>query len=214
MRRKILFGLLILLCTLLGYLFAWPVPIDPVAWDAPPNPGLTGAFAVNTALASAERLSVLPWHAPEDTIVDSQGRIYASMLEGRILRFPATGGAPEVFAETGGRPLGLAFDAQGNLIVADALRGLLSIDAAGKVTLLTDMAEDVPIRYADDLDIAADGRIFFSDASTKYGAHLGGSYEASTLDLNEHGGHGRLLIYDPRDGTTKVAAKGLQFANG
>lgn len=45
------------------------------------------------------------------------------------------------------------------------------------------------LRFADDVDVAADGKIYFSDASTKFGAKdSGGNYEASLLDLMEHGG--------------------------
>ena len=34
------------------------------------------------------------------------------------------------------------------------------------------------------------------------------------LDLNEHGGHGRLLVYDPATGQAKTLLDGLNFANG
>ena len=49
---------LILACVaLLGmYLAAWPVPVDPVAWQAPEDQGLTGAFAANEALAGAQAI--------------------------------------------------------------------------------------------------------------------------------------------------------------
>ena len=38
---------LILAAVVLGlaYLLFWPVPVAPVAWDAPENAGFTGAFA-------------------------------------------------------------------------------------------------------------------------------------------------------------------------
>ncbi len=41
------------------------------------------------------------------------------------------GTQPRVFANTGGRPLGLIFDREGNLIVADAIKGLLSVNKGG-----------------------------------------------------------------------------------
>ena len=41
-----------------------------------------------------------------------------------------------------------------------------------------------------------------------------GTYEASLLDLMEHGGHGRLLVYDPATGVAKTLLDGLNFANG
>ena len=37
---------------------------------------------------------------------------------------------------------------------------------------------------------------------------------ASTLDIIEHGGHGRLLEWDPATRQVRVIAAGLQFANG
>ena len=100
------------------------------------------------------------------------------------------------------------------MIAADAFRGLLSIAPDGTITELAIEADGVPIRYADDVDVAADGKIYFSDASTKFVAKKWGTYEASLLDLMEHGGHGRLLVYDPATGVAKTLLDGLNFANG
>jgi hypothetical protein len=83
------------------------------------------------------------------------------------------------------------------------------------ISELSTIADGIPIRYADDVDIAADGKIYFSDASTKFGAkESGGTYEGSLLDLMEHGGHGRLLVYEPATGDTRTLLDGLTFANG
>jgi sugar lactone lactonase YvrE len=100
------------------------------------------------------------------------------------------------------------------LIAADAFRGLLSIAPDGTITELAIEADGVPIRYADDVDVAADGKICFSDASTKFVAKKRGTYEASLLALMEHGGHGRLLVYDPATGVAKTLLDGLNFVNG
>jgi hypothetical protein len=75
----------------------------------------------------------------------------------------------EPVADTKGRPLGLQHDRSGNLIVADARRGLLAITPAGQVTVLADRFENQPLKFVDDLDIAADGTIYFTDASQRYG---------------------------------------------
>lgn len=197
------------------YLLAWPVPIDPVAWKAPSDPGYTGPYEANQRLASIQILPIGDNQGPEDVALDDDGRIYASTHQGRIVRLEADGSAPENWVATGGRPLGIDFDSRGNLIVADAFRGLLSVAPDGAITELADTADGVPIGYADDVDVAADGKIYFSDASSKFGAEAsGGTYEASLLDLMEHGGHGRLLVYDPAEGRAKTLLDQLNFANG
>jgi len=201
MLKKILWSLVAVIVVIVLYFLAWPVPVDPVAWDAPANPGYTGKFARNERLKGIEVFPIGDNHGPEDIALDMQGRVYAATHEGRIVRLKADCRDPKNWVETGGRPLGIDFDGTGNLIVADAFRGLLSIAPDGTITELATIADGIPIRYADDVDVAADGKIYFSDTSTKFGAkEYGGAYEASLLDLNEHGGHGRLLVYDPATG--------------
>jgi sugar lactone lactonase YvrE len=215
MLKKILLTLVVIITAVILYFIAWPVPIVPVAWESPPNPGYTGPFAVNDRLKSIETFPIAGNHGPEDIALDAQGRIYAATHEGNIVRLNPDGSNAENWVNTNGRPLGIDFDSKGNLIVADAFRGLLSINPEGTISELSTIADGVPIRYADDLDIASDGKIYFSDASTKFGAkESGGTYEGSLLDLMEHGGHGRLLVYDPATKETKTLLDGLTFANG
>jgi sugar lactone lactonase YvrE len=162
-----------------------------------------------------ETFSLGGLHGPEDVALDSQGRIYTVSHEGWIVRLKADGTSPERWADTKGKPLGIDFDKAGNLIVADAYRGLLSISPAGVVTELAMEADGVPILYADAPAVAADGKIYFSDASTKFSAQQwGGTMEAALADLMEHGGHGRLLVYDPATRKATTLLKGLNFANG
>ena len=215
MIKKILWFLVLIIAVIILYFVAWPVPVDPVAWKAPPNPGYTGPHTVNERLKGVEKFPIAGNHGPEDIALDAQGRIYAATHEGYIVRLNPDGTGAKNWVHTKGRPLGIDFDGQGNLIVADAMRGLLSITPDGIITELATTADGVPIRFADDVDVAADGKIYFSDASTKFGAkETGDTYEASLLDLMEHGGHGRLLMYDPATGVTKTLLDGLNFANG
>lgn len=206
-KRRILLALLVLIIALLVYLLAWPVPINPVAWTPPPAPELTGVYAQNSELARTERLYV-PSFAPEDVAFDSQDRIYSGAADGRIFRFQADGTRPEVFVTTQGRPLGLIFDKDGNLIVADAVKGLLAITSDANITILSTQAEGVPFRCTNDLDVAADGTIYFTDASYKY------PLTELKADLLEHQPNGRLLAYDPRTKQTRVVLRELHFANG
>lgn len=215
MVRIVLVAIVSVVVLVVLYFVSWPVPIEPVAWNAPPNPGLTGPFAPNARLKGLETFPIGDNHGPEDIALDRQDRVYASTHEGRIVRLEADGSNPQNWVDTGGRPLGIDFDKQGNLIVADAGRGLLSITPDGTITELATMADGIAIRYADDVDVAADGKIYFSDASVKFGARQWrGTYEASLLDLMEHGGHGRLLVYDPDVGAATTLHAGLNFANG
>ncbi len=215
MLKRILWTLIIVIGVVVLYLVTWSVPIDPVAWNAPPNSGYRGPFTQNERLRGIQVLPIGDNHGPEDIALDTQGRIYASTHEGRIVRLQADGSNPENWIDTGSRPLGIAFDDKGNLIVADAFRGLLSVTPDGSITELATVTDGTPIRYANDVDVAADGKIYFSDASTKFGAKEGGeTYQASLLDLMEHGGHGRLLVFDTADGKARTLLDGLNFANG
>ncbi len=197
------------------YLLFWPVPISPQAWTPQPAPPLTGQYQQNSRLAGVERLSLgtgspVPGNgfAPEDVALDAQNRIYSGLDDGRIMRLQADGTKPEAFSNTHGRPLGLAFDPNGNLIVADAIKGLLSIAPDGSVTVLTTGADGVPFACTNDLDVAADGTIYFTDASSKF------PLSQFTADILEHGPNGRLLAYDPRTKTTRTILSHLCFANG
>ncbi|SLN30007.1 Virginiamycin B lyase [Roseovarius albus] len=200
---------------LLGYLFLWPVPVRPVAWIAPQNLGYIGEFQANDRLAKLEFIELDGRSGPEDADVGPDGLIYLAMHGGEILRI-GNDGSVTSFAQTNGRPLGIEFGADGTLFVADAYLGLLAIDRDGRVTLLANETRDgSPIRYANDLDIATDGKIYFSDASTRFGAQEnGGTLAASILDLVEHSANARVLKYDPSSKTTTVFAEGLTFANG
>jgi sugar lactone lactonase YvrE len=206
--RRFLLFLIVLVAIVLLYLLLWPVPISPQAWTPPPAPPLSGEYQQNSLLSGTERLSLGSGYAPEDVALDSENRIYAGFDDGRIIRLQADGKRPEVFSNTHGRPLGLVFDPSGNLIVADAIKGLLSIGRDGSLTVLTTEAEGVPFACPNDLDVAADGTIYFTDASYKFPLT---NYKA---DLLEHRGNGRLLVYDPRTKTTRTLMRDLCFANG
>jgi sugar lactone lactonase YvrE len=206
--RKLLLILLVLIAGLLLYLFTWPVPVTPLAWTPPPAPALAGVYAPNSKLAAIEKLNLGSGFGPEDVAIDSQDRIYGGVADGRIMRFQPDGSRPEVFANTQGRPLGLVFDSSGRLIVADARKGLLAIDHDGNVTTLSTEAGSVPFRCTNDLDIPADGTIYFTDASSKF------ALTELKADIVEHRGNGRLLAYNPGTKTTRVVLGDLYFANG
>ena len=198
-----------------AYLAAWPVPIQPVAWTAPAAPGYQGVHAPNQRLAQLNIIDLKGEVGPEHIAFGKDGKLYTTVLSGNILRMHADGSGQEVFANTGGRVLGFDFDAAGHLIAADAVKGLLSIAPDGKVTVLADKVDGDPIRYADAVVVAQNGKMYLSDASTRFAPKdWGGTFEASVLDILEQASTGRVIEYDPATRSTRVVARGISFANG
>lgn len=197
----------IVLAAAIGYVVAWPVEIDPVGWEPPPVPELVGVLAPNEALLATERLAVDQVEGPEDVALADDGRMFVGTHDGKVV-VVSPDGTVEPFADTKGRPLGLAWDLEGNLIVADTFKGLLSIAPDGTVTTLSTESDGVPYAFTDDVDVASDGRIYFTDASDRwgYGHHL--------EDILEGRANGRLLRYDPKTKTTETLLDELYFANG
>ncbi|MFP4392084.1 MAG: SMP-30/gluconolactonase/LRE family protein [Desulfohalobiaceae bacterium] len=189
------------------YLILWPAPIDPVGYEPPEPPEMTGVLEPNKVLRKAEHMGAGEFKGPEDIAVDEKGRVYAGTATGLIRRSTGSG-TVETFAETGGRPLGMEFAPDGNLIVADAWKGLLSVDSQGQVQVLSTGSQDQPFGFTDDLDVASDGTIYFTDASRKF------RQPEYILDMLEARPHGRLLRYDPGTGKTKTLMQDLYFANG
>jgi sugar lactone lactonase YvrE len=210
MMKKVIASVVLIL---VAYLALWPVDIDPVAWKAPKNPGYTGVFSQNQQLSQINRIELNGDIGPEDLALDQDGNVYFALLSGDI-KFLDTKGQIHSWVNTGGRPLGIEFDKQGNLLVADALKGLLSVSPKGDITTLVDSVEGVAINYADDVDVASNGNVYFSDASLKFHAKDYGTYGASLLDINEHGGHGRIIEYNPSTKNSTVLANDINFANG
>jgi sugar lactone lactonase YvrE len=137
------------------------------------------------------------------------------VVRGRILRMAADGTSLDVFADTGGRPLGMAFDADGRLIVADALKGLLSIAADGTQTVLLRAAPDADATFPNAVTVATNGKIYFTDSSRRFSpAAWGSTQEAAMLEVLEQSASGRVLEYDPRSGHVRVVADRLCLPNG
>jgi sugar lactone lactonase YvrE len=213
--KKAALVLAMILLALAAYLSLWPVPIEPVSWNAPSAPGYAGPHSANKLLANLKLISLGAEEGPEHIVLAKDGRLYTTVASGNILRMNPDGSALEVFANTGGRVLGFDFDAAGNLVAADAVKGLLTISPDKKITLLTNKIGTQPILYADAVAVAANSKIYLSDASTRFApAQWGGAFEASVLDILEQSATGRILEYDPATRITRIVAKGLSFANG
>ncbi|MBC3920239.1 SMP-30/gluconolactonase/LRE family protein [Undibacterium sp. CY18W] len=212
---RIILILLALLAAVLAYLLLAPVPINPVAWQATPFTGYSPPHARNEKLAALKTIAIGDETGPEHIAMGPDGHLYAAVTSGAILRMQPDGSQREVWVNTGGRVLGFMFDAAGNMIAADAFRGLLSIAPDRQITVLADKVGDSPILYADAVVVAKSGKMYFTDASQRFGAReSGGTFHASVLDILEHSSTGRVLEYDPASKQTRVVAEGMCFANG
>ena len=211
--RQVGGGLALLAILMFTVFLALPSPIDPVAWAVPPPPERINILAPNNALDSSVVIGQGQLDEPEDVAVDAAGALYTGTRDGTIWKIThdVQGTASfTIFANTQGNPLGLRFDPVGNLVVADSQRGLLVIDPSATVTTLLTEVDGVPLHFTNDLDIADDGTIYFSDASSKFGNH-GADPIRETL---ENRPHGRLIAYTPATGETRVLLPELYFANG
>ncbi len=205
--EKVLLGAVGMIIILILIFFLQPANIDPAAYTPLKPLELSGVLASNSLLQKAELLAVGRINGPEEVAVDRQGRIYGGTQDGKIMRL-LPDGQLEIFAETNGRPLGIQFDQNENLIVCDAYKGLLSINPQGESRVLTTSADGVPFKFTDALDISSNGIIYFTDASSKYGQ------KEYLYDLLESKPYGRFLSYDPATGKSKVLLDTLYFANG
>lgn len=205
--RKMAMALAVLTVIVLGYLMLWPTELDPAAYRPPPAPAMTGPLAPNERLGAAELIADGRLPGPEDIAFDAAGRLHTGVADGRILQVSPAGEVTEL-ADTGGRPLGLAFAPDGRLFVADGERGLLTVERDGTVRAALTEAGGVALGFADDLAISAGGVVYFSDASSRFGM------SELRLDLLEARPHGRLIRYDPATGEARVLLDDLYFANG
>ncbi|WIV55401.1 ABC transporter permease [Amycolatopsis nalaikhensis] len=181
------------------------------------RPGSGSPFEINDRLRDAEAIGLGQVEGPEDVIVDDQGRVYCGTRQGWILRFSGPDfGTREVFARIGGHPLGMAFDAERNLIVCVGGMGLYAVSPDGKHRKLSDetdrtwsrLRDDSRLRMADDVDITPDGRIWFSEATTRF------DMADWILDGVEGRPNGRLVCHDPKTGRTRTVLRDLVFPNG
>ncbi len=214
--------IVVVLVGIMAYLLMWPVPMNPHAWQPPTFIAAQGQFQLTDNMAVAQRLWEGKVPGPEGTAIGPDGMLYTGLENGDIVRMSLVVRAgeepvdkvndpdiaPKIVGNTGGRPLGIQFDAEGNLIITDAHKGLLSMAPDGAMTLLTNSYGDKAINVADDLDIASDGKIYFTDVTATM------SMDDLTYMLVEGNADGVLLSYDPASGETLLEMDGLRIGNG
>jgi len=191
--------------------------LQPLAWKPPVKPDLTGKLAENELLSVTEWIHLNGWYGPEDIAIDNQGNLYAGVhvgkmdfSDGSIIKIDTNGNISE-FANTESWVIGLQFDENENLIACDPSRGLISVNRNGEITILA--SEDKNgnrFLLPNDVDIASNGIIYFSNTSSKapFGRQ---SVLKLVLEMRPDGG---LHSYNPKTKEVKTLIEGSFFANG
>jgi sugar lactone lactonase YvrE len=225
-----------------------------------PNDALTRGRLVATRWVEAGNFERSGYQGvgPETVAVGPDGRLYAGLCDaapggslshppacrtegesqGWIVRInPKDPHDVQPYVQTGGRPLGLAFDARGRLYVADAMKGLLRVESALSgdgmrndpiaevsapfhtvVPVATcnrdDAHPDPQPDYTDSVAVAKDGSVWFTCPSQRW------SIADIRNDIMESAATGRVLHYTPcADRQPLLCAKrvlvdDLRYANG
>ncbi|KAI5063341.1 hypothetical protein GOP47_0021888 [Adiantum capillus-veneris] len=193
---------------------------------------------MQSQLSGAQKWSVNGLMGPESLALDPHGDgPYTGIADGRIMKWHGPAIGWQEFAHTGpnrskefcdqpigrpfpqsierervcGRPLGLRFHkATCDLYIADACLGLLRVGPeGGQAQLLVSHVGGQPLTFTNDVDVASDGSIYFTDSSAKY------QRRDFFLLMLSGDDTGRVLKYDLKSGETSVVVKdGLQFPNG
>ena len=204
------------LATFLPFLFQ-ACAIRPNTWTPAETPAFAGTTALNEKLTASQKIPLAGWYGPEDIVFDPAGNMYCGVhiketdfSDGKILKID-TAGKVEVFYNAGSWVAGLHFDADGNLIALSHKEGLISISPEKKVTVLaTKDDKGKALCIPNGLDIASDGKIYFSNTSEiapytiKYGRKV-------ILEMKPRGG---FYCYDPKSKTLKTLIEGTYFGNG
>jgi sugar lactone lactonase YvrE len=205
--------LLLVVLIALGYLLTWPVPVDPMAYEPPAPPELTGPYAENRALDKATVID-LPSGAtgPEDLAVMPDGTVYTTDHDGVLYRID--GDSPVEIDRLGGRPLGLKGGPDGALYISDSFRGLMRWTGPGSLETLVGDIDGAPVIYANQLDIGRDGTVYFSNSSDRFDPEtMGGTKPTSVLTIWEQSATGYVARRDP-DGAVQKVAEGFVYTNG
>lgn len=179
--------------------------------------GSGSVYALNDKLRSATPIGLGDLDGPEDMIFDADDNLYCGSRHGDVIRFFGPDHTKwEVFAHIGGQPLGMAFDRNGHFHTCVGGMGLYKVTPDREVIKLSDetnrswlsVIDDSRLRLADDLDFTPDGRVFFSEATVRYEMY------DWMVDALEGRGNGRIICYDPKDGSSRTVIPNLQLPNG
>lgn len=186
----------------LGFQIYFFSPMNPELshWPSPSPPS-------NKLLQEVTKLGEGSIQGPEDVYVDKHGFVYTTSRDGWIKRLHRDGFLEDWKMVNSSAMLGIIVNKDGDVVVCDADNGLIKVNEDG-VTILASHFNGSKINFADELVEAADGVIYFTNPSDKYGLHNW------MLDVLEAKPHGQLFKYDPSTKETSLVLDNLCFPNG
>ncbi len=146
---------------------------------------------------SAARVELLAegFQFPEGPAVDAAGNVYLVDLGNGLISSIAPDGRRSIFADTGGSNQSSIFDSQRNHN-EPGRSGILKVDPAGAVSVVTLTSDGRPIRRTNDMAWGPGGRLYFTSPST---------------DMIHPQGE---IHFIDTDGHAKSFAGGFAFVNG
>lgn len=188
---------------------------------------LRGPYAINHILNRTTKLFENQISGVETVSIGHDGTLYLPDKFGRIWTSTNGGqGQLEELGYAGGRPLGGYVYGNGDAIFCDAIKGLVSVSKASGLTAIVtkrvspsaSKRPGLELNFADDLDVASDGTVYFSTLTdVPLLPSRTGEYDAlkpCVLNVLQGGAQGRLLSYNPNTGLTQVLAENIWQANG
>jgi len=146
---------------------------------------------------------------PEGVSVDRDGNVYGGGADGGIRKLAPDGTVTE-FANTGGRPAGMALDRKGNLFVCDPGKAaVLKVTPDGQVSVFADQVGNLKLTLPNFPVFDAEGNLYVSNSSDIGFA----DFKKLMAELENPSPKGTLVRLRP-DGRGEVVATGIYFANG
>ena len=174
---------------------------QPVPEPVPPEPtGLPAPTALLAPGAQPETAASLVF--TEGPAADAEGNVYFTEITGeRILKYSSADGSISEFRKPSGRANGLAFDGEGRLVACEGAntggnRRVTRTDmTTGEVEVLATEYEGKRLNSPNDLVIAKNGRIYFTDP--RYGGQEGRELETEDVYMIDTDGSLRQVATKP-----------------
>ena len=156
-------------------------------------------------------------HYPEALVADAAGRLIVGTEDGTLVRMDLAAGSARAveYARVQGHPIGLALDASGaGLWSATFPVGLQHVTPRGVMTSVLEV-DGVPLAFADDTAVGPDGKVYVTEASTRWNPVTTTPSAPYVLwDMLEGRANGRLVVYEPETGGSRTLLDALYFPSG